>query len=119
MFKAMILLKRKDGTRFDDFAAWWLGAHAPLAVGLEGLRSVRFNLVEGDGSGPFDGVSELWFDSQAAFEAAYATPHGRAVAADSMAHVSRRERLLVTEHRLLAEPGGQGPATDAPAGAGH
>jgi uncharacterized protein (TIGR02118 family) len=117
MFKAMILLKRKDGTRFDDFAAWWLGAHAALAVGLEGLRGVSFNLVEGDGSGPFDGVSELWFDSQAAFEAAYATPHGRAVAADSMAHVSRRERLFVNEHRLVAGPGGRAPTADAPAGA--
>ena len=55
----------------------------------------------GDGSGAFDGVSELWFDDQSAFEAAYATDHGRAVAADSMAHVSRRERLFVAEHVLV------------------
>ena len=50
----------------------------------------------------FDGVSELWFDAQADFEAAYATPHGQAVAADSMAHVSRRERFFVAEHRIVA-----------------
>ena len=47
------------------------------------------------------GVSELWFESQAAFESAYASGHGRAVAADSMAHVSRRERMFVVEHVLV------------------
>jgi ferritin len=41
-----------------------------------------------------------WKSPLAAFEAAYASDHGRAVAADSMAHVARRERLLVTEHAL-------------------
>ncbi len=101
MFKAMILLKRRDGMTFQAFADWWLGAHAPLAAALPNARGVHFNLAEGDGSGAFDGVSELWFDSQADFEAAYATPQGRAVAADSMAHVSRRERMFVAEHRLL------------------
>lgn len=102
MFKAIILLKRRADMSRDEFSHWWLGAHAPMARALPGLRALCFNLVEGDGSGEFDGVSELWFDSQAAFEAAYATEHGRAVAADSMAHVSRRERLFVTEHALKA-----------------
>jgi uncharacterized protein (TIGR02118 family) len=98
MFKAIILLKRRDGMQPAEFQAWWLERHAPLARALPGLRGLTFNLVAGDGSAPFDGVSELWFDSQADFEAAYATDHGRAVAADSMAQVSRRERLFVTEH---------------------
>jgi hypothetical protein len=30
--------------------------------------------------------------------AAYATAHGKAVAADSLAHVSTRKRLVVDEH---------------------
>ena len=101
MFKAIILLKRRDDTTLEEFAHWWLGAHAPLAKALAGVRGATFNLVAGDGSGAFDGVSELWFDDQSAFEAAYATDHGRAVAADSMAHVSRRERLFVAEHVLV------------------
>lgn len=101
MFKAMILLKRRDDMSPAQFADWWLGAHAPLARALPGLRGARFNLVEGEGSGPFDGVSELWFDSLEAFDAAYATEHGQRVAADSMANVSKRERLFVAEHVLL------------------
>ena len=101
MFKAIILLKRRDDTTLEEFAHWWLVDHAPLAKALAGVRGATFNLVAGDGSGAYDGISELWFDDQAAFEAAYATDHGRAVAADSMAHVSRRERLFVAEHVLV------------------
>ena len=104
MFKAIILLKRRDDMTLDAFADWWLREHAPLAAELRNVRGVHFNLVSGDGSGAFDGVSELWFDSRADFEAAYATPHGKAVAADSMAHVSRRERAFVTEHRVVPGP---------------
>ena len=100
MFKAIILLQRRADMSRADFSHWWLGAHAKRALDLPGLRGLSFNLVEGDASGDVDGVSELWFDSQAAFEAAYASEHGRAVAADSMAHVARRERLLVAEHAL-------------------
>jgi hypothetical protein len=48
-------------------------------------------------------VSELWFDSKADFEAAYATEIGMAVAADSMAHLASRVRMLVTEHEVVAE----------------
>jgi uncharacterized protein (TIGR02118 family) len=101
MFKAIILLKRRDDLSLEAFAHWWLHEHAPLAERLEQVRGLSFNLVAGDGSAAFDGVSELWFDTREAFEAAYATPHGRAVAADSMAHVSRRERMFVTEHRIV------------------
>jgi uncharacterized protein (TIGR02118 family) len=104
MFKAMILLKRRDDMTFAAFADWWLRDHAPLAATLPNVRGLHFNLIAGDGGGDFDGVSELWFDSQDDFEAAYATPRGRAVAADSMAHVARRERLFVAEHRVVPAP---------------
>jgi uncharacterized protein (TIGR02118 family) len=48
-----------------------------------------------------DGVSELWFDSEEAFEAAYASEIGQAVAADSLANVSGRVRLVVDERPQL------------------
>ncbi len=41
--------------------------------------------------------AELWFDTQADFEAAYATDIGKAVAADSMGHNRKRVRLLIDE----------------------
>ena len=100
MFKAMILLKRKDTVSRDEFSKWWLGEHKPLAQQLPGLRRAVFNLVAEDANADskYDGVSELWFDSQSDFEAAYASETGKAVAADSLANVGTRERLLVSEH---------------------
>lgn len=96
MFKAVILLTRAGGATQEGFREWWLERHAPLARQLPGLRRLVFNVVEAEDA-PYDGVSELWFDSQEAFEAAYATEIGEAVAADSLANVSGRVRLFVEE----------------------
>ncbi len=98
MFKAMILLTRREDMTPEDFRRWWVEEHRPLAVQLPGLRRMVVNIVEGgrDESG-IDGVSELWFDTQADFEAAYATEIGKAVASDSMAHNRKRVRLLIDE----------------------
>ncbi len=97
--KAIILLTRRDGDTPDDFRRWWLEEHAPLASELPGLRKLVFNVVEGEAG--YDGVSELWFDSEEAFEAAYASEIGRQVAADSLAHVGGRVRLIVHESTQL------------------
>jgi uncharacterized protein (TIGR02118 family) len=99
MFKAIILLTRREDMTHEAFASWWLDEHAPRAAALPGVRRICFNLVEPAEGAP-DGVSELWFDSQADFDAAYASEIGKAVAADSMAHVKGRSRLFVTEHEV-------------------
>ncbi len=110
-FKAIILLRRRDDMTHDEFRTWWLEEHAPLAARLPGVRRLVFNLGEDRGTGnpdDVDGVSELWFDDRAAFDAAYATEIGRQVAADSMAHVRDRVRMFVGEHVVVgtaAEPG--------------
>lgn len=102
MFKAVILLTRRADLPKDAFADWLLVEHRPLASRLPGLRRLVFNIVDtGAGEAGIDGISELWFDSQADFEAAYATEIGKTTAADSMAHVSSRIRLLVTEHEIV------------------
>lgn len=99
MFKAMILLKRTPQASAEEFQSWWLERHAPMARQLPGLRKAVFNVVtDGD---DYDGVSELWFDSKEAFEAAYASETGQAVASDSLSQVSSRVRLLVTENTIV------------------
>lgn len=100
MFKAVILLTRAEGATRDEFRSWWLERHAPLARQLPGLRRLVFNLVQNDDA-LYDGVSELWFDSRDAFEAAYASELGQRVAADSLANVSGRVRLFVDERPQL------------------
>ena len=95
MVKAMIFLKRRDGLSLDEFRLWWLDVHRPLAEKLPGLRRHAFNLLA---DGPCDAVVEQWFDSEDAMRSSYDTAAGRAVFADSQAHVRDRERVLVEEH---------------------
>tara|TARA_Y100000748_G_C15329410_1_gene423452 strand:- start:281 stop:592 length:312 start_codon:yes stop_codon:yes gene_type:complete len=100
MFKAMILLKRKDEYSQREFRNWWLGEHAQLAIQLPGLKKLCFNPTE-DEAALYDGVAELWFETEGDFTEAYKTELGKAVAADSMAHVARRDRLFVEENILF------------------
>lgn len=99
MFKAIILLKRGADMSHADFKQWWLVDHSSKAAQLPGVRKIVFNLAE-DGSA-YDGVSELWFDSKEDFETAYATEIGKGVAADSLAHLSARERMFVEENEIV------------------
>jgi len=100
MFKAMILLKRKEEYSQREFRNWWLGEHAQLAIQLPGLKKLCFNPAE-DEAALYDGVAELWFETERDFTEAYQTEMGKAVAADSLAHVGRRDRLFVEENVLF------------------
>ena len=101
MFKAVILLTRRVDMTHDEFAQWWLDEHRLLAEKLPNLRRAIFNLVDHNTDDPgIDGVSELWFDSKEDFEAAYASEIGIQTADDSIAHVSSRVRMFVTEAEL-------------------
>lgn len=101
MFKAIILLVRKDGMSKGEFRHWMLVTHSPLAKSLPGVRKLTFNIVENEDV-DYDGVSELWFDSREAFDAAYATDIGKSVAADSLANVKARIRLFVDEQPQIS-----------------
>ena len=96
----MILLKRKTEMNHANFVQWWLEDHSELAKQLPNLKKAVFNLIEGDGSQDYDGVSELWFDSKDDFEAAYASEIGQEVANDSLSKVSKRVRYFIDEHQI-------------------
>ena len=98
--KVMIMLNRRTDMTHEEFVQWWVEDHAPLARQLPGVRSVAFNIVEQNDDAVCDGIAELWFDSEEEMRAAYADPIGQAVAADSMAHVAGRVRMMVEERRI-------------------
>ena len=103
-FKAVILLSRGEGMSADEFRHWWMHEHAPLAAQLPGVRRIVFNVCRENDD--VDGVSELWFDSEADFASAYATELGKQVAADSMAHVRGRVRLFIEDAVEVHNPSG-------------
>ncbi len=103
MFKAMIMLTRREDMSHAEFAQWWLHEHNSIAAALPKIRKVVFNEVtDGFDEAGIDGVAELWFDTREDFDAAYASEIGKATAQDSLAHVSGRVRLIVSENIVVA-----------------
>jgi hypothetical protein len=49
----------------------------------------------------WDGVAEQWFADEAAFEQVYGRPSAAETRADTLAHVSRFERLFVHEIAVI------------------
>ena len=101
MIKLCRLIKRREGLTKQEFADWWLRDHAPRAVALAGLKRYQINLTVGDEEAPWDGMAELWFDSVESMAAAFETELGKALAADSTAHGSRRDGIIVEEHPVV------------------
>ena len=103
MFKAMIVLTRREDMTHAEFAQWWLQGHDSMAAALPKIRKVVFNEVaDGFDEAGIDGVAELWFDTREDFDAAYVTEIGKATAQDSLDHVSSRVRLIVSENTIIA-----------------
>jgi uncharacterized protein (TIGR02118 family) len=90
-----------------------VGALRAFRAGLYaclGRRRLVFNhvLPGAPGAGPaWDGISEDWFDSAEALQAALASPAGQAVAADAPNFVDPGTvQLLVVEEEEMTSPPG-------------
>jgi uncharacterized protein (TIGR02118 family) len=104
MQRIVVYLKRRADLARPAFFDWWLGQHRELAEKLPGLRRYIISLAADAPEGSFDGMAELWYDDLAAADAAFASATGQAALADSDAHISRRERLNLTEHTIIDHP---------------
>ena len=101
MQRVVIYLKRRADLARPVCFDWWLHHHGALATQLPGLHRSIISLAADAQEGPFDGMAELWFDDLAAADTACTSVVGQAVRADTDAHVSRRERLYLTEHTII------------------
>lgn len=105
MFKITFCLRRRKDLTPERFDTYWRDTHAPLVRQCAGalrirryVQSTRFDSALADLAGkvrgapePFDGVAELWFDSEESFRAGFATDEGRAAG----------RRLLEDEKRFI------------------
>ncbi|MFN8516898.1 MAG: EthD family reductase [Chloroflexia bacterium] len=86
MIKLVLLVSKRADLSAEEFRRYWREQHAPLLMQLPGLRRLVFNyaLPGMDGTAPeYDGVSEDWFESAEAMQAAFGSPAGQAVFADA------------------------------------
>jgi uncharacterized protein (TIGR02118 family) len=102
-FKRIGLQRKRADLSHEQFVAHWVNVHAPLARHLPKLRRYSINVVDRarHPDFPYDGFSELWFDSRADCEAAFASPQGVAVLADLRNYVDGVEPLFLEEHQIV------------------
>jgi uncharacterized protein (TIGR02118 family) len=100
--KVISLMRRRGDMSLEEFRDWALHKHVEFGKALPGLREYRMSVVSGeDADTPYHAVSELWFDDEEAFAAAFATEAGKAAGADAGAHTESRTRLVTTEVRVI------------------
>lgn len=92
MFKIVYCVRRKPGMSVEEFQDYWLGKHGPLvrehAAALNIRRYVQTHTAHAGlteamvksrgGPEPYDGIAELWYDSEADVFAAAKTDAGKA-----------------------------------------
>jgi uncharacterized protein (TIGR02118 family) len=109
MIKVVWLIKRAEGLSFEDFKTWWLDRHIPMVVAAQKpyLKRYEINIGWPRDTLPgkpaveceWDGTAEMWFDSEADFRAVYDQPV-ISTRADTLAHTSRQQRMIVEEFKI-------------------
>ena len=104
MIRIVFLLRRKPGMSLDDFHRYWRDTHGPLVAShakhLEIQRYTQSHRLEDPANGQmqqarggmepeYDGVAELWWDSEETITNALATSDGQAAGADLLADEQR------------------------------
>ena len=111
MIKRISLLRRLPGASHDEFVDHWTGPHTQIVRSLPGLRGMRLGVVEGvwtpDGSAPWDGVGELWFDSVGDAQRAFASEqHAARLAVDRPQFIGAMQAAFVREITVVEPPAG-------------
>jgi hypothetical protein len=114
MIKVMWFLKRAENLSLEEFRRWWLESHCHDVARAQApyLKRYVVNVRIDDDQlagkpateSEWDGIAEQWFEDEAAFNAAYGKPSP--TRPDTLAHTSRLERIVVTEHEVGTRPAG-------------
>ena len=112
MYKVTTVMKRRSGMSVEDFQGYWLNKHAPVAARLPGLQRYLQSHALPQGYRkmelPYDGISEMWFDSRAAWQQALESPPGQAMHED-LAHFTNSDALIVIPVETHVIVGGEVP----------
>lgn len=100
MYKVITLLKRRPGMSVEQFQQYWREEHAQVAAKTPSLRRYvqSHALVQGYAKGelPYDGISEMWFDSKAEYDAAQDPTFAQRLAQDASEFVDASKRVVMT-----------------------
>lgn len=98
--------KRDDFTR-EEFFEYWREVHAPISAKVPGVRGYVVSEVirKLDGELETEAFVEQWYDDEAAFEAASATPEAQAAWDDVPRYAKTTGTFwVVKEHVIVPRP---------------
>jgi hypothetical protein len=110
--KVLFFMKRANHLTLEEFRTWWFETHMPDIRKRHGpyLVGYRLNIrsrEKDDLAGrpkedpQWDGVAELWYRDEAALNSAYSGAAAEGSRQDTLAHVSRLERLIVDQRTII------------------
>lgn len=96
-------LTKRDDMTVDQFKDHWHQVHAALCQKVPGLKRYAVNYVDRATypNFPFDGFSELWFESREAWDAMLESPEGKALMGDLPNFAGSTNGVLIDERRYL------------------
>lgn len=109
MIVRMGLIRRRPDLSPEAFRRHWREVHGPLASRFPGLIAYHQNHIvdrrqlgvdHARGAWDIDGISELWFESEAAMQAAVASPAYPPTRADE-ANFLAETRIVAVEQRVV------------------
>lgn len=105
MIKFIATLAKQSSLTDEEFVRYWRHTHVPLARNLPGLRRYVISAVVDtpDGTRPYDGVAELWFDDVESLRAGFASPEGALARLDmaQFTDTARITRAITIEERII------------------
>jgi len=106
--KRASLLQRKTGMSHEEFVKHWVEIHAPMARACPGIGRYALTIIKSASTrkdvAPYeiqlDGIAELWFKSQADFDAYSNSPATRRLRDDGATFIGR-EIDFITEEQVI------------------
>ena len=104
--KMVAFLKKRPDLSVDAFQAHWNAPHGRLGAAVPGARRyVQCHPLASsyrDGRTPlWDGVAEVWFDSEEAMRSNADTPQYKAVLADEQNFLAENAKFIITHERII------------------
>ena len=108
VIKRASLLQRKPGISHEEFVKHWVEIHAPMARACPGIGRYALTIVKSASTrkdvAPYeiqvDGIAELWFKSQADFDAYSTSPATKRLRDDGATFIGR-EIDFITEEKVI------------------
>ena len=108
VMKRVSLLQRKAGLSHEEFVKHWVEIHAPMARACPGIGRYALTIVKSASTrkdvAPYeiqvDGIAELWFKDQAAFDLYQNSPATKRLRDDGATFIGR-EIDFVTEEKVV------------------